>query len=240
MTFHPKSLVFIFMQTELILVVLLGGLVALDKTEAFQTMLSQPLFIGPAVGLCLSDLQGGLRIGVLLQLAYLWVMPIGTANFPDASVGSVVGCCGFIVLSHLHPHRPDLVLLVVVAFSVPFCLLSGWSLIKQRQENSRLLPKADAYAEEVNISGLRRIFFWVLCGSFLRGTAVAILGLICIHFLLSPLIELLSFVPDFHVQTTELPVWGLGVGTLIYLFGKKGNLPWSVGGIILGIILVLV
>jgi len=61
------------MQTELALIVLLGGVVALDKTEAFQTMLSQPLLIGPLAGLCLSDLQGGLRIGVLLQLAYLWI-----------------------------------------------------------------------------------------------------------------------------------------------------------------------
>ncbi len=240
MTFHPKNLLFIFMPTELILVVCLGGLVALDKTEAFQTMLSQPLLIGPAVGVCLSDLQGGLRIGILLQLAYLWVMPIGTANFPDASVGSVVGCCAFVLLSRVFPLRPDAVLLAVVLFSVPFCFLSGWSLIKQRQQNSGLLPRADGYAEEAKTSGLRRLFLLGLCGSFLRGVVVTALGLVCIHFLLRPLVQLLIRVPDFQVRTTELPVWGLGIGTMIYLFGKKGDLPWGLWGVILGVILLVV
>jgi mannose/fructose/N-acetylgalactosamine-specific phosphotransferase system component IIC len=240
LTFHPKNLLFIFMPTELILVICLGGLVALDKTEAFQTMLSQPLLIGPAVGICLSDLQGGLRIGILLQLAYLWVMPIGTANLPDTSVGSVVGCCAFILLGRVCPQRPDAVLLVALLFSVPFCFLSGWSLIKQRQQNSRLLPRADRYAEEANTWGLSRIFLLGLCGSFMRGAVVTALGLVCIPFLLKPLVQLLVRVPDFHVQTTELPVWGLGVGTMIYLFWKKGYLIWGVCGMILGIILLVV
>jgi len=71
------------MINELLLISLLGGLVALDNTEAFQTMFSQPLFIGPLIGLVLGDISGGLKTGILFQLIYFWVMPIGTATFPD-------------------------------------------------------------------------------------------------------------------------------------------------------------
>ena len=49
---------------ELILVSMFGGLVALDKTEAFQSMFSQPLVAGPIVGLLLNDLPGGLFVGI--------------------------------------------------------------------------------------------------------------------------------------------------------------------------------
>jgi hypothetical protein len=72
-------------------------------------------------------------------------------------------------------------------------------------------------------------------GRLLCGTGSGI-----IRFLLKPLIGLLNFVPEVHLQSIELPVWGLGIGTMIYLFGKKGNFHWSVWGMLLGIILLLI
>jgi PTS system N-acetylgalactosamine-specific IIC component len=229
-----------FMQYELIMIVLLGGLIALDNTEAFQSMLSQPLLVGPVVGYLLSDLAGGVRIGILLQLAYLWVMPVGTANFPDTSVGSVVGSSGFILLGRLFPDRFDLVLVVIILFSIPFFIFCGWSLIKQRQLNFELLVRADACAEKGGTANLRNLFILALAGSFLRGVALTVIGLLFIFVLLKPIIGLLDFLPDLDFSSIELPVWGVGLGSMIYLFGKKENLLWSVGGIMLGIIILFV
>ena len=56
------------MWEKIILICVIGGLVALDNTEAFQTMFSQPLFIGPLIGLVLGDIPGGLKTGILFQL----------------------------------------------------------------------------------------------------------------------------------------------------------------------------
>lgn len=227
------------MQAQLILILLVGGLVVLDKTEAFQTMFSQPLTIGPVVGLLLGDLSAGLKIGILLQLAYLWVMPIGTAAFPDSSVGAVVGCCGFVVLSRLFPHRPGLILLLIVFFSIPFGLLAGWSLIKQRRLNSWLLPRADLSAEAAKMSKLRYLFLLGLCGSFVRGVVMTALGILCIFVLLIPLARVLELVPEFYLETVELPFWGVGIGTMLYLFGNRRNLPWCISGMILGTVFLL-
>jgi mannose/fructose/N-acetylgalactosamine-specific phosphotransferase system component IIC len=224
---------------ELILTCLVGGVVALDETEACQTMLSQPLLIGPIIGLLLHDLPGGILLGILLQLAYLWVMPIGTAVFPDPSIGAVVGTSGFIMLSRLCPNRFNLTLLIMLIFIIPFSLLAGWSLIKQRQLNSRLPPKADLYAEHVNTKKIDHIFFCGLLGSFLRGVVVTCLGMLCVLVVLKPLVEFFSFVPHAYLSNMEIPIWGWGFGTMIYLFGSKRNLLWSIGGVGLGIIIIL-
>jgi mannose/fructose/N-acetylgalactosamine-specific phosphotransferase system component IIC len=225
---------------ELILISLLGGLIALDKTEACQTMLSQPLLAGLCVGLLLHDLPSGIVMGVLFQLAYFWVMPIGTAAFPDSALGTVVGASGFVLLQGSFPDRFGLTVLVMLVFTIPFSLFAGWSLIKQRQLNSKLLARADLYAETVKIRGFGYLFSLALSLSFVRGFVVAGSGMVCILIFLKPLVGFLSFIPEVYLRNIEIPVWGFGIGAMVYLFGSKRNLLWCALGACLGIILVLI
>jgi mannose/fructose/N-acetylgalactosamine-specific phosphotransferase system component IIC len=224
---------------ELIFVSILGGLVALDRTEAFQSMFSQPLIAGPMVGLLLNDLPGGLFIGILFQLVHFWVMPIGSATFPDPPVGTVVGAAGFIILRGSFPENSNLILLLILVFAIPFSLFAGWTLIKQRQYNSRLLRKADLYAEGGKIGGFGYLLFLGLSGSFVRGFLVTASGVLAILVLLAPLVRALSFAPEALFQRMEIPVWGLGLGGMVYLLGGKKNTLWSLGGAVLGIAFLL-
>jgi mannose/fructose/N-acetylgalactosamine-specific phosphotransferase system component IIC len=191
------------------------------------------------MGLLLGDLPGGIMIGILLQLMYLWVMPIGTAVFPDPGVGAVVGSSGFIMLCRLHPDRLNLNLLVIIIFVIPFSLVAGWSQIKQRQLNSRLLSRADLYAKQVKVKGFSHLFWRGLAGSLVRGALVSCSGMICVMFLLRPLTGFFFFVPDVNFGNMEIPIWGWGIGTMIHLFGRKRNLLWILGGAGLGILMVL-
>ena len=227
------------MLQELIFVSIFGGLVALDKTEAFQSMFSQPLVAGAIVGLLLNDLPGGLFAGVLFQLIYLWVMPIGAATFPDPAVGSVVGSAGYCILRGSFPDNPGLVLLLILAFAVPFSWFAGWTLIKQRQLNSRLLRRADLYAEGGQVGGFGGLLLLGLSGSFVRGLLVTASGILAVIALLAPLVKALSFAPEVLFQRIEIPVWGVGLGSMIYLFGRKKNILWIVGGATLGIAFLL-
>ena len=227
------------MWEQIILICVIGGLVALDNTEAFQTLFSQPLFIGPLIGMILGDIPGGLKTGILFQLIYFWVMPIGTANFPEPGIGSVVGCTGYITLTRLFPDRTNLILFLLVLFVLLFSQLSGWTLIKQRQFNSRLLPKADLYAEEVQSKGLNRLFLMALGGSFLRGLIITGAGIFLIFILVKPALNILGFIPERFLQNLDLPLWGVGIGMMIYLFGRKRNLFWFFQGVVLGIIILL-
>ncbi len=227
------------MWERLILVSIIGGLVALDNTEAFQTMFSQPLFVGSLVGLIFNDISSGLKTGIIFQLVYFWVMPIGTASFPEPGIGSVVGCTGFVILSRMFPDQPNLILFTLVFFVFFFSLFSGWTLIKQRQFNSRLLPKADLYAEKVQLGGFDSIFLAALGGSFLRGSLVTGGGIFLIFILVKPALNVLRVVPEQFLQNLELPLWGVGMGMMVYLFGRKRNLLWCLLGMSLGVLLFL-
>ncbi len=228
------------MVEEITLVTILGGLVALDRTEAYQTMLSQPLVIGLIVGLILKDLQGGIKIGVLLQLIYLWVLPIGSAIYPDPATGGTVGTFGFIALLRFFPERSSSVLFFTLIYTVVFALFAGWTLIKQRELNLKLIRKADRYAKEVQISKIKRLFLWALLGSFGRGVIVTGLGILGVFILLKPAVGFSAFLPDHYLEGIEIPLLGFGIGTMLHFFGKRKNLLWLGMGLTLGVVFILI
>jgi mannose/fructose/N-acetylgalactosamine-specific phosphotransferase system component IIC len=70
-----------------------GTLAGLDLVSVLQGLLSRPLVIGPIAGLVLGDVEAGLKIGTILELFALDVVPVGASRYPDfgaATVGAVV------------------------------------------------------------------------------------------------------------------------------------------------------
>ncbi|MBI3398208.1 MAG: PTS sugar transporter subunit IIC [Deltaproteobacteria bacterium] len=59
------------------LVSLVGGLLSLDRTAAFQIMVSRPIVTAPIIGYILGDAAIGLLIGVMLELLFVGGLPIG-------------------------------------------------------------------------------------------------------------------------------------------------------------------
>ena len=228
------------MTEEIIFITILGGLAALDKTEAYQTNLSQPLVIGLIVGFLLNDLHAGIKIGILIQLIYLWVLPMGTAIFPDPAIGGIVGTFGFIVLLRSFPDRTDSVLLFTLLYTIVFTLFAGWTLIRQRQLNLKLIRKVDLYAEKGEISKIDKLFFWGLLGSFGRGVILTGLGILGVFVLLKPIIGFSAFLPEYCLRGIEIPLLGFGIGTMFHFFGKRKNFVWLGLGLSLGVVFILI
>lgn len=234
------------MTEEIILIMILGGLAALDKTEAYQTMFSQPLLSGVIVGFFLKDISTGVKMGILFQLAYLWVIPLGTAIFPDSAMGGIVGTFGFIALSRFFPTRVDLVLFFILLYIILFSLFAGWTLIRQRKLNLKLIRKADLYAEIGETSPqdpaekIGKLFFWGLLGSFGRGVILTGLGILGLFVLVKPIIGFFHFVPVHFLKGVEIPILGFGIGTMFHFFGKRKNFVWLGLGLSLGIVFILI
>jgi len=224
---------------EIILATILGGIAALDKTEAYQTMLSQPLVLGAIVGFFLNDLHAGIKIGILIQLIYLWVLPIGTAIFPDPTIGGIVGTFGFITLLRSFPDRSSSVLFFILIYIVVFSLFAGWTLIKQRELNLKLIRKADLYAEKAEVSKIYKLFFWGLLGSFGRGAILTGLGILGVFILIKPVIGFAAFLPEHYLAGIQIPLLGFGIGTMFHFFVKGKNLLWIVLGLSLGSAFIL-
>jgi PTS system mannose-specific IIC component/fructoselysine and glucoselysine-specific PTS system IIC component len=80
-----------FYWEEIVLIVLLGGLLAVDERAGWQSMFSQPVISGATIGVILGDFVTGVSVGVVLELVWLSVLPMRGARRPDAVAGSIVG-----------------------------------------------------------------------------------------------------------------------------------------------------
>jgi PTS system mannose-specific IIC component len=61
---------------------LIGGLAAVERKGALQLMLSRPIVLSPALGWALGDAEGGLVLGVPLELIFLGGVNLG-GSLPD-------------------------------------------------------------------------------------------------------------------------------------------------------------
>ena len=61
---------------------LIGGLSAIERKGAFQLMLSRPIVLAPILGWGMGDAQGGLLLGIPLELLFLGGVNLG-GSLPD-------------------------------------------------------------------------------------------------------------------------------------------------------------
>jgi len=54
-----------------------GAVVSLDRTAAFQTMVSRPLVTAPVIGYVLGNVEAALVVGIVLELLFIGDLPVG-------------------------------------------------------------------------------------------------------------------------------------------------------------------
>ena len=67
---------------------LLGSLLELDTTYAFQLTFSRGIIAGPLLGLVTGDVMTGLQVGIFTELLFIDISPLGGLLPPSAAV-----CC---------------------------------------------------------------------------------------------------------------------------------------------------
>ena len=80
-----------------LLLLVWGTLAGLDLVSVPQAMLSRPLVAATVAGAILGDVDAGLRVGAVLELFALDVLPVGAVRYPDygpASVGAAAISAG--------------------------------------------------------------------------------------------------------------------------------------------------
>jgi mannose/fructose/N-acetylgalactosamine-specific phosphotransferase system component IIC len=227
------------MEKEIIVVFLLGGLAALDLTEAFQSMWSQPLVSGPLIGWLLGDWQDGLLIGVLLQLLWLWYVPLGVAVFPDSAVAGVSGVAAFLTLDDLlifHFHK---VVFLVLLFTLLWSYFSGWLTLKNRHWNVNIVYKVEKEIQQGK-NRLNLFFTLALVVAYLRGANTALAGFLLIKILTELFLQRMAFIPDDTFNFILPAVYGFGLAALFFFFGRIKNWLFILGGALAGIIILAI
>ncbi|MBI5683175.1 MAG: PTS sugar transporter subunit IIC [Deltaproteobacteria bacterium] len=66
-----------------------GGVISLDRSAAFQIMISRPIVAGPLIGIVCGSLTIGIVIGAILELLWIGDLPVG-GHIPSHETAAVV------------------------------------------------------------------------------------------------------------------------------------------------------
>ncbi len=157
------------MTPDSFILVLLGGILALDGTSVGQFMISRPLVAGTLTGWVLGDPVLGLVVGGVIELYFIPVFPVGGAEFPEGGPPTLVG----VVAAAGIPGAGGIALGVMVGLL--FSRLAALSVHLLRKANSRIVPDP----ARAQVSSRQVVLAHLGCAGldFLRGAALAVLGL---------------------------------------------------------------
>jgi PTS system mannose-specific IIC component len=148
-----------------------GIVVALDLVSGPQALLSRPLVAGSVAGLIAGDVEAGLRVGMLLELFALDVLPVGASRYPDygpATVAAVAVVAGL-------PWQERLGLAILLA--LPLAFLGGLGMQWLRHANARAVQDRVAAVAAADRRAITALHYGGLLRDAGRGAALTALGL---------------------------------------------------------------
>jgi len=140
----------------------IGGLSALDRKGALQLMLSRPIVLAPLLGYCLGDAEGGLVLGIPLELLFLGGVNLG-GSLPDNESLLAGALTAMVVPAGIAAGTgvDHAIAALGLALLLPLGLLGRRLERASESRNSQLMDEAlaraergDASAARVNLRGL--------------------------------------------------------------------------------------
>jgi fructoselysine and glucoselysine-specific PTS system IIC component len=226
------------MWLDLLLVSVVGGVVAVDTTAAWQFMICRPLVSGPLLGWLLGDLHTGLIMGALLELVWAGIVPAGASVFPDSNVAAAVAIAIAVKLQQIHTSFHFAVPLSIL-YSVPVAYFGSRVIVRMRRRNSIPLRRALEYAERGDGRNVARQNWVGVVNSFVRGFIYG--GFMFVSGVLV-LSELKNFLPPWGVYFSDIslvPILALGGAVPLAVFGKRRTIPYILLGFAGGALLSL-
>lgn len=154
-----------------LLLVVWGTLVALDLVSVPQAMISRPLVAGAVAGWLVGDMEAGLRVGILLELFALDVLPIGAVRYPDYGPATVVATA-------FAAGAPwELSLGLSVGLGLVLAVLGGWTLMLVRRWNARSIQRRAAALAAGESGAIRLLQYGGLLRDAARGALLTAGGL---------------------------------------------------------------
>jgi PTS system mannose-specific IIC component len=200
-------------------------LAGLDRTAAFQVMISRPIVAAPLTGWLLGAPLVGLQVGVLVELLWLGRLPIGAAIPPDdtqVAVASTFLAISLGPLLHLSG-LPFTVLCTLIA--MPLGTIGQVFDRLARHWNGKLLKMTAVSLERGEVEGVERYHLWGLghfaLASLAAFSVIAGIGALILYFL-APLVmgPVASSTPVLYIL---FPL--VGVSALLGMVHLRRSIP---------------
>ena len=200
-----SGIVYSHLLLTLLVVVLGGGVVALDRTAVFQGLVSRPLVAASVSGLLAGNWRAGMLVGAVLELYCIYEIPVGT-NIPTDDTLLALAAGAIAALTRNLPMAEGIdsrslalvAILVVLPWSEFTRRLDGWARNWNRElidaAEPALLAGRPGAAVECHLKGLLHFYL----------AAVAGLGLMVVVSLAGNLVLVGLFPTWFEPYTCQL------------------------------------
>lgn len=212
--------------SDLLLTGIISGGLHLDRTAAFQFLISRPIVASVITGLALSEPAVGLGAGLVLELLWLGIHPLGTSVPPDDTVVAIVVPAGVILAGRsveaIVLDEPTAVLALAILLALPLALLGKWIDIGLRKLNGRFLKAAREGAKDGDTKKVGRQIVKSIFAIFFAFTIFTVVGtylLTIIIFVLYPKLGV-NVLSALKLVYFTIPFFGV-VGILDNLRDKK-------------------
>ena len=213
---------------------LLGGLVSigvgLDRTAAFQFMVSRPIVAAPLTGWLLGEPMTGLQVGAMVELLWLARLPVGAAVPPD-DTQVAVGATALAACLGTFWGIPGLAFNILATLvSLPLGKAGQFFDRHARQANGRLFHEAELALEKGDLKAVERNHLWGLLhfGLASLGTYLMIIALggIALFYLaprvINPVADAASWLwLVFPLVGTAVTLGALNLSRSLTLFGAS-------------------
>lgn len=207
---------------------LLGSLLVLDTTVAFQFLVSQPLITCTIIGWFLGDVTLGLQIGMYLQLLWLSSMPVGAAIVPEGNIAAII-ITTIVFRYHSNFDYYNTVLILGVLYGVLISYLGGELVVLYRKSNQYFLKKVLAFARRGNLNIFTGINFLALIFHYVLMFVLIFISLVLGDYLFKN-IKLLPMEWDIYFKYGVISLIGIGAGLMLTIFrDTKFRLAIGVG-----------
>lgn len=190
-----------------------GTVVGVDLVSFPQAMLSRPLVAAAVAGVIIGDVQAGLRVGLVLELFALDVLPVGASRYPDFGPGAVAAAA-------FAAGRPWVEALgFAVLLGLAMALVGGRSMILLRLVNGRRVRQADAALAAGDARIIGRLQVAGFLSDAVRSVLLTLLGLLAT----SPTAWLAAAVPSAARSLTLVAISGGLVAAFAGLVRRAGR-----------------
>ena len=201
-----------------------GTAVGVDLVSWPQAMISRPLIAGAVTAALMGDLEGGLRVALVMELFALDVLPVGASRYPDygpATVGAVALAAGQPWQAALGP-----------------AVLGGWSLQWIREDNARSIQRNAAGLAAGETSTIARLQYAGLARDVLRSFGLTAVSLAAA----AALGARMPMSPSLRIVTAVAIGAGLAAaaGGALRSAGRGARMRWLAAGAGLGLLITLV
>ena len=210
-----------------------GTIAGLDLVSVLQSLFSRPLVVATGAGLLLGDVEAGLRVGALLELFALDVVPVGSSRYPDfgaATVAATLLAAGREWSSTLG---------IAAGVGLLFGIVAGSTLPVTRRLNARVVRAHAAALGAGDPRAVERVQLSCLGHDMLRSALVAA-GAVALGWLVGATGWTPD--PDLGRMLTVIAVAGAGwaVAHGAVASGRSGpRWKWAIAGVIAGLIGVI-